>query len=102
KKSGGFGRRFAAFAVLCVVAFRYDPLQTDEAIAFVEADQTHALRVAALDRNVADGRAHERTARADQHDLVVLLDLHRADHASVALGRLQGDDALAAAAMNGV
>src|SRR5690606_10183988 len=85
-----------AFAVLSD-----DALEPDETIAFVEANQAHALCVAPLYGNLTHGGAYESAARADQHDLIVLLDLQRPDHAAIALGRLQRDDALSAASMHG-
>src|SRR5690606_9462908 len=44
--------------------------------------------------------AHQRAARADQHDLIVRLDLQRADHFTVALGDLQRYHALPSTAMD--
>ena len=59
---------FATLAVAVAFAFarvRQDALESDETIAVVQANQTHALRVSALNRNVADRSSHERAARAD-------------------------------------
>src|SRR5690606_17145415 len=62
-------------------------------------NETYALRVAAHRRDVADGRAHERARRRDQHELVFRRDLQRTDETAVALRRLDRDDALPAAAL---
>src|SRR6056297_3878532 len=79
----------------------FDAFQTHEGFVVTQADQAHALRVAAEDGDVGHRRAHQGTGVADEHDLVVVGDLQRAHHASVALGRLDGDEPLAAAALHG-
>ena len=94
------GRRFS-----CVRGFRgvaiqcRDALEADEPLAFRDADETNTLRVASYDRNLVDGRPHEGAARGDQHDFVVMDDLQRSNHFTVAIRRLQRDDALAPAAL---
>src|SRR5690606_18333693 len=84
-----------------VVVDRFDPREPAEALARLEANQSDSLGVAADDGNIGDRRAHQRAVRADQHDFVVLHDLQCTDRLAVALRRLYGDNALAAAALHG-
>ena len=65
----------------------------------VERDQRHALGGAAHLADLRHARADQHAAGRDQHDLVVLVDQHRADDLAVALGGLDRDHALAAAAV---
>src|SRR5690606_12726320 len=98
--SGGFGPA-VVWASVAFAVLSDDALEPDETIAFVEANQAHALCVAPLYGNLTHGGAYESAARADQHDLIVLLDLQRPDHAAIALGRLQRDGALSPVSMHG-
>src|SRR5690606_15366805 len=85
-----------------VVVDRLDALDTAQALAVGKADESHALGVAAIDGNVGNGGAHQRAGIGDQHDLVVVTDQLRADDLAVALVGLDGDHALAAAALQRV
>ena len=78
-----------------------DALQPGELIALFQPDQAHALGIAPDHRNVLHRRAHQHAVLAHEHDLIVHAHLQRADHEAVAVGDLQRDDALAAAAMLG-
>src|SRR4026209_2776353 len=97
-----FDRRLAALFAFGAIgpAFANDALEADQPIALVQSDQAHALRVATLNGDFADRRAHQRAAGADEHDLVIGLHEQRADHLAVALADLQRDDTLAAPAVN--
>src|SRR5690606_3212922 len=70
-----------------------------QGLLFLQLDQPHALCVAALQRNLVDASAHQRTLVADQHDLVAVSDLHGAHHGTVAFTGLDADDTLAATAL---
>ena len=83
--------------LLLVVLDGLDSSQADESLAAFDTNQSHALGVAAHDRNVTDRGPDQRTARTDQHDLVFIADLQRADRAAIAFRGLDCDDALAAA-----
>src|SRR5208283_4227854 len=76
-----------------------DPLEAGQLIALLEANQPHALGVSTNDRNILDRSSHQGSALTHEHDLVVEAHLQRADHAAVAVGDLQRNDALAAAAV---
>ena len=71
-------------------------------VAFVEAHDPHALRVAADDADVADGDALDLAAGGHHQQLVVVVDADDADHRAVALGGLDVAEALAAAALRAV
>ena len=68
-----------------VVMHGHDPVQTDETVVFIQPNQPDALGVSALHRNPIDAGAYQRTARTDQHGLVIIADLDCADHTSVAV-----------------
>src|SRR6056297_2804816 len=98
-------RRGAAGAgapsLLLVLRQSLDTFQAHERFVATQADQAHALRVAAEDGDIGDRRAHQGAGVADQHDLVVVGDLQCAHHASVPLGGLDGDEPLTAAPLDG-
>src|SRR5690606_38134985 len=77
-----------------------DALQADQAIAFIDANQAHALGVTTLHRDFADLRAHQGAARADQHALVFRLHQQSANHPTISLADLQCDHALTAPTMD--
>src|SRR5687767_15680221 len=88
----------AAVAVGAQVAL-FDALEAGELLAGIERDERHALRGAALLADLRHRRADEHAAGGDEHHFLVAVDQHRADHGAVALGGLDGDHALPAAAM---
>src|SRR5438046_8843907 len=103
-RAGGRRRRFlGGFAVAAVaVALEFallDALQAGELFAVAQGDQRDALRGTALLADLRHARADPNTAGRDQHHLVVVVDQHRADHLAIALGSLDRDHALAAAAV---
>ena len=71
-------------------------------LALLEPDEAHALGVAADGGDAVDRHADELAAVGDQHQVVVVGDDAQADHLAVALGGLDGDDALAAAVLGRV
>ena len=83
-----------------------DALHGDDLLGSValplQADEAHALRVAADGRDAVDRHADQLAAVGDQHQVVVVGDQAQADHLAVALGGLDGDDALAAAVLGRV
>ena len=92
----------AAVATIAAVAFELallDALEAGELLALVERDQGHALGGAALLADLRHRGADQHAAGGDQHHLVVVVDQHRADQRAVALGSLDRDHALAAAAV---
>src|SRR5207245_5689933 len=93
---GGFA--VAAVAVALELAL-LDPLQAGELLAVAKGDQRDALRGTALLADLRHAGADQNTAGRDQHHLVVVVDQHRADHPAIALGSLDRDHALAAAAV---
>src|SRR5579859_7382902 len=66
-----------------------DPLDTREAFALGKPDQAHTLCVTTENRNLIDGRAYQRTRRADQHDLLARNHLQRSHRVAIAVGGLQ-------------
>src|SRR5690349_2847665 len=76
-----------------------DALDTGQPLALVQPDEAYALRIAAHDGDLRHRGAHQRAGRTDEHELMLGIHLQRRDHLAVALGSLQRDDALAAAAM---
>src|SRR6185503_1800946 len=72
------------------------------ALRLLQADEAHALRVAADGRDAVDGHADQLAAVGDQHQVVVVGDQAQPDHLAVALGGRGGDDALAAAVLGRV
>src|SRR5947209_94500 len=79
-----------------------DALHSGELGAFVQVDQAHPLSRAAHLADLLDERAYQNAARGDQHDLVLVAHQHRAYDFAVALGRLDPDHPLSAAAVAGV
>src|SRR5207249_2315788 len=67
------------------------------ALAFLEVDQAHALRVAADHADLVDAQADHLPTARDQHDLIVIRHHANAHHTPRLVGGLHGDDALAAA-----
>src|SRR5204863_7280771 len=88
----------AAVAVALEFAL-LDALQAGELFAVAQGDQRDALRGTALLADLRHAGADQNPAGRDQHHLVVVVDQHRADHLAIALGSLDGDQALAAAAV---
>src|SRR6266850_4286099 len=72
---------------------RYHPL------AFLEIDQSHALRVAADDPDIFDAQTYDLARIGDQHELIILGHLLRAHDTADLIGRFHRDDALAAAGL---
>ena len=91
----------AGRAVLFARVQALDALDADQALALPETDQAHALGVAPLHRDLVHRGAHQRAARADQHDFLARHDLQRRHGVTVAIRGLQRDHALAAAAVRG-
>src|SRR2546427_8890443 len=103
-RAGGRRRQFrAGFAVAAVaVALEFallDALQAGELFAIAHRDERDALRRSALLSDLRHGGADQNAAGGDQHHLVLVVDQHRADHLAVALGSLDRDHALTAAAV---
>ena len=73
-----------------------------QGVAFVEAHDPHALRVAADDADVAGGDPLDLAAGGHHQHFVVVADADDADHRAVALGGLDVAHALAAAALRAV
>src|SRR3954464_6496647 len=97
----GLGVSAAAIAAVAVAVAvteiaLLDALETGELLAFPERDQGHALGGAAHLADLRHRRADQHAARGDEHHLVVVVDQHRANDRAVALGGLDGDDALPA------
>src|SRR5213078_3106973 len=88
--------------ILLVLFFLGDALDAGELGAFVEVDQAHALRRTPHLADLLHARAYEDAARGDEHDLVLVAHEHRADDLAVALGRLDRDHPLRAAAVTRV
>src|SRR5215472_19105171 len=76
-----------------------DALDTDQALALTETDEPHALGVTALHRDAIHRGAHQCAGGADEHDLLSGHDLQRRHREAVAIGGLQRDHALTAAAV---
>src|SRR5262245_36537113 len=89
-------RRGFVLAVAVVVAFG-EPCDGHDTFAGLEIDQAHTLRVATDDTDLVHAQPDHRPAARDQHDLIVVGDHADADDPAGLLGRLHGDDALAAA-----
>src|SRR2546423_509240 len=88
--------------ILLVLFLLGDALDAGELGAFVEVDQAHALRRTPHLADLLHARAYEHAARGDEHDLVLVAHEHRADDLAVALGRLDRDHPLRAAAVTRV
>src|SRR6186713_2303631 len=76
-----------------------DALDAGQPLALVQPDEAYALRISTHDGDLRHRGAHQRASRTDEHELMLGIHLQRRDHLAVALGSLQRDDALAAAAM---
>src|SRR5690606_19857532 len=88
------------FAVLDpVVVFGIQTYQAYQLLVIGQADQGHALGIAADLGNLGRTRAHERALVGDQHQLVLFADLHGTDQVAIALGALDADHALVAPAL---
>src|SRR5215469_14755942 len=77
-------RRLAGDGVVLLSVEALDALDADQPLAFPEADEAHALGVAALHRDPIDGGAHQGAGGADQHDLLSRHDLQRRHGEAVA------------------
>src|SRR5712691_5748045 len=88
----------AAVPIAAEVAL-LDALDAGELLAGVERNQRHTLRRAPHLPELRDTGTDQHAAGGDQHHLVMLLDEHGADHRAIALGGLDRDHALAAAAV---
>ena len=82
--------------------FLGDAFHGHQRVAFVEAHEPHALRVAADDADVAGGNPLDLAAGGYHQQFVALADAGDADHRAVALGGLDVADALAAAALRAI
>src|SRR3954466_8075789 len=54
-----------------------DALDTGQPLALIQPDEAHALCIAADDGNLADRGAHQRAGGADEHELLIGIDLQR-------------------------
>src|SRR6185312_4899630 len=97
---GGLVALCRAALLGAVVLQALDALDADQALAFGQADEPDALRIAAELRDTVHRRAHQGAGRADQHDLLAGQHLQRRDGRAIAVRGLHGDDALAAPAMH--
>src|SRR5690606_27163186 len=77
-------------------------LQTDDVFIFRSADEDNALGVTTHHADLRHAGTHQRTGIGDHHDLVRVVHLHRANNGTVALGHLDGDNALRAARLGRV
>src|SRR6516225_9163177 len=77
-----------------------DAFDADQSLAFAETDEPHPLGVTTLHRDAIDRGAHQRAGRADEHDLLSRHDLQRRYREAVAIGGLERDHALTAAAVD--
>src|SRR5690606_16014339 len=84
---------------LVVGVLRRDRLDVDDALALAEADDDHALRVAAGLADLAHARADDLAAVGDDDDLIVRLDERELHELAVTRRAIHGDDALAGAAL---
>src|SRR5207245_5961850 len=74
----------------------------DDSLTFLETDQAHALRVPADHADLVHPQADDLPATRDEHDLIVVGHHANARDATRLVGRLHGDDALAAASSESV
>src|SRR4030095_1599419 len=95
EKSATF-RDHALTAVL--VALFADALDRDHALAFRGIEHDHALGRAAGNADALNACADELAAVGDQHDLILVLDRERGDHAARLGGHRHGDDPFSTAA----
>src|SRR5208282_1587560 len=87
------------FPVLILARQALDAFQAGELIALLQPDQSDTLGIAADHGNVLNRRTHQHAVLAHQHDLIVHAHLQRAHHDSVAVGNLQRNHTLTAAAV---
>src|SRR5262249_22237021 len=95
---GGRSLRLAIDAIP-FIAKRLDAHDADELLLARQTNQRHALRIAPDARDFGSARADQRAEIRDQHQLVILAELHGADQRAVPLRALDRDDALRAAAL---
>src|SRR6266404_5959951 len=93
----GVGGRHGLVLGLAVLLALGETRDRRDALAFLEVDQAHALRVAADHADLVDAQADHLPTARDQHDLIVIRHHANADHTPRLVGGLHGDDALAAA-----
>src|SRR5690606_33873336 len=79
------------------IVFVLQPRDRHHMLAFVDAKQGDALGLAAGDPDVVYRHTDQPPAVGDHHDVMLVFDREGIDHGAVALGRLDIDDALAAA-----
>src|SRR5215813_14851657 len=85
----------AASTVL--LAFLADPLDRHHLLVLGGVEHDHALGRAAGDADAFDAGADELAAVGHQHQLILVLDRERGDHAAGIAGHRHGDNAFAAA-----
>src|SRR5207247_5573596 len=85
------------FATLDFVLALGEPRDRGDLLAFLEADETHALRVATDHAYVVGAQPDHLTAAGHEHDLVLVGDHADADDATGLLRRAHRDDAFSAA-----
>src|SRR5882757_2088978 len=76
-----------------------DALEPGELVALLEPYQAHPLSIAPDHGNILHRRTHQHAVLTHQHDLIVQAHLQSSYHPSVAVGDLQCNHALAAAAV---
>src|SRR5581483_7851579 len=91
-----FRRRLARLGAGAV--FQHDAVEADQAVALARTHHAHALGVAAEDLDLLGGDADQAAAVGDQHDVVAVVHLHRADQFAGLVRQGLSDHALAAAA----
>src|ERR1700674_4775637 len=87
----------AVFAIVVVTV--HDGLKSRKLLARIQVDEGHALRRAAHLADLFHARADQHASRGDQHDLVVRRGECSGDDLAVALGGLDRDHPLGAAAV---
>src|SRR5213078_260278 len=93
----GVGGRHGLVLGLAVLLALGETRDRGDALAWLQVDQAHALRVAADHADLVHAQADHLPTARDQHDLVVVRHHANADHAADLVGGLHGDDALPAA-----
>src|SRR5690606_7433529 len=104
RRASGVGRAVlgALLAVLALFSL-LDPGHADDLLVLaVERDEPHALRRPADHADLTDGHPNQDSGVGDEHHLVVVPHLADASDLAVALGGADGDEALAAAALESV
>src|SRR5512146_3309906 len=95
---GAFLRRFLVARVklnLVLVAL-IDASDTDDVLVLGDAEDGHALSIAAHDPDVADRGADHLALVGDEHELLAGMRREAGDDAAITLGRVDVRDALAA------